>query len=221
MPVVNTTQNFATGDTVTSTSLNNIMDQSIFVDGAALTGDGLIVTAGGQMTIENLKVTGGKIGDLEISTAKIANQNVTQEKLAPNIAGNGPVFRAFAASSQSIPNATDTKVLLATENFDTNSNFANSRFTPTVAGYYLIKGIVGYVNDVLAATVTIFRNGSGYSAGVRVNANTYATEVVDIVYLNGSTDYLELYTRQGSGGSVGTTTGGGTTSFSGCLIRSA
>lgn len=82
MPVVNTLQNFATGDTVTSTSLNNIMDQSVFIAGAVVTGDGLTVTAGGQMTIENLKVTGSKIGDLEVSTAKIANDAITTAKIA-------------------------------------------------------------------------------------------------------------------------------------------
>lgn len=119
MPVVDTSQNFATGDTVTSTSLNNIMDQSIFVNGAVVTGDGLTVTAGGQMTIENLKVTGSKIGNLEISTgkiandaittakiandaiitAKIANANITPEKLSGAQTGSAPIFgiRAFGA----------------------------------------------------------------------------------------------------------------------------
>ena len=109
MPVVDTTQTFNTGDTVTSTSLNNIMDQSVFVSGAVVTGDGLTVTAGGQMTIENLKVTGSKIGDLEISTgkiandaittAKIANANITPEKLSGAQTGSAPIFgvRAFGA----------------------------------------------------------------------------------------------------------------------------
>lgn len=83
MPVVNTDQTFNTGDTVTSTSLNNIMDQSVFVPGAVVAGDGLTVTAGGQMTIENLKITGAKIGDLEISTGKIANEAITSAKLSP------------------------------------------------------------------------------------------------------------------------------------------
>jgi hypothetical protein len=92
MPVVDTTQSFATGDTVTSTTLNNIMDQSIFVAGAVVTGDGLTVTAGGQMTIENLKVTGAKIGNLEVSTEKIANASITPAKLSsggPSWTGTG------------------------------------------------------------------------------------------------------------------------------------
>ena len=231
MPVVNTTQNFATGDTVTSTSLNNIMDQSVFVAGAVVAGDGLTVTAGGQVTIENLKVTGGKIGDLEISTAKIANDaittakianlNVTQEKLALDVSGTGPVFRAYPASSQSIPTATDTKIILANEDYDTNSNFASSRFTPTVAGYYLIKGSVGFPTARTSISANIYKNGSLYSAGTRISGTSTTTSTVDIVYLNGSTDYVELYTRHVEGTSVGTELNSNATNFSGCLIRSA
>lgn len=109
MPVVNTDQTFNTGDTVTSTSLNNIMDQSVFVPGAVVTGDGLTVTAGGQMTIENLKVTGSKIGDLEISTGKIANDAittakilndaVTQAKLADDSVGSDQIIDASVKAS--------------------------------------------------------------------------------------------------------------------------
>jgi hypothetical protein len=82
MPVVDTTQTFNTGDTVTSTSLNNIMDQSVFIPGAVVTGDGLTVTAGGQMTIENLKITGAKIGDLEITAPKLSGAQT----------GSAPIF---------------------------------------------------------------------------------------------------------------------------------
>ena len=43
---------------------------------------------------------------------------------------NGPAFSAYAAAIlQTIPNATLTKVLFQTEEFDTNSNYASSRFT--------------------------------------------------------------------------------------------
>jgi len=176
-----------------------------------------VVTA----AITDSNVTTAKIADSNVTTAKIADSNVTQAKLAANVVGNGPLFRASPASSQSIPNATDTKVILANEISDTNSNFANSRFTPTVAGYYLIKGSVGYASERLAVAAYIFKNGSNYSVGTRVNADTYYTSVVDIVYFNGSTDYVELYTRQVSGVSSGTDSSGTVTNFSGCLIRSA
>ena len=71
MPVVDTTQSFATGDTVTSTTLNNIMDQSIFVAGAVVSGSGLDITAGGQMTISDNGVPGSKITNGTITSSKI------------------------------------------------------------------------------------------------------------------------------------------------------
>jgi hypothetical protein len=53
----------------------------------------------------------------------------------------GPAFSVYQSSQQTgISNQTWTKVTLTTENFDTDSKFASSRFTPTVAGYYQLSG---------------------------------------------------------------------------------
>lgn len=88
MAVVDTTQLFVTGDTVTSTTLNNIMDQSIFVAGAVVSGSGLAITAGGQMTISDNDLPGAKITNTTITggaagiNAKIANNTITVGNLA-------------------------------------------------------------------------------------------------------------------------------------------
>ena len=79
-----------------------------------------------------------------VNSTYITDAAVTQAKLAANVAGNGPVFEATAAGSQSINSGAYTKVLFATENYDTNNNFASSTFTPTVAGYYQIGGNVTF-----------------------------------------------------------------------------
>ena len=96
MPVVDTTQSFATGDTVTSTTLNNIMDQSIFVAGAVVSGSGLAITAGGQMTTSNIPganitsgtITGGVGGSIANDTITDLNVNssagISGSKLADN-----------------------------------------------------------------------------------------------------------------------------------------
>lgn len=102
MPVVDTTQSFATGDTVTSTTLNNIMDQSIFVAGAVVSGSGLAITAGGQMTTSNIPganiangtITGGVAG----VNSKIANSTITPT----NLSSGAP---AWTASTTSLGNA--------------------------------------------------------------------------------------------------------------------
>ena len=118
----------------------------------------------------------------------------------PQINGNEwPAFSAYTNSTtQSISVTTFTKILFQLEEFDTNNNFASSRFTPTVAGYYQIVGQIcfGGVSTAGLVIPAVFKNGSRFKDG---NAcpfdstdGSFAT-VNCVVYLNGSTDYVELY----------------------------
>jgi hypothetical protein len=149
------------------------------------------------------------IADNAVGTSKIDTAAVTQSKLAANVAGNGPAFSAYLGSSQSISVNTYTKVQCNTEEFDTNSNYDNTtyRFTPTIAGYYQINGAVYGTGTTMTASVTkIFKNGNPYKQGTVFGANSGANAagvVNTLVYLNGTTDYVELYCYVGaaSGGS--------------------
>jgi hypothetical protein len=84
---------------------------------------------------------------------------ITQAMLSTNVAGNGPAFSAYQSSSQSISATTATKITLDAEIFDTNSNFASSRFTPTVAGYYHCSGgvMLSTVNTTQWVQISILR----------------------------------------------------------------
>ena len=138
------------------------------------------------------------------------------------VSGNMPAFSAYPSATQSsISNATWTKVTLDLEDFDTNNNFASSRFTPTVAGYYQIQGSV-YSNattvnpsDVRSA---IYKNGSLFK-GTRQVGGTGSPMISCVVFLNGSTDYVELY------GFLDNATGGqflaAYTNMSGLLVRAS
>src|SRR6056300_700866 len=57
------------------------------------------------------------------------------------VATNAPAFAVGNSSDQSVSSSTNTKVILDNEDFDTDNCFdaSNSRFTPTVAGYYQIN----------------------------------------------------------------------------------
>jgi hypothetical protein len=152
--------------------------------------------------------------------------------ITPDTSGNiqlqyngvaAPAFNARAATTQSLSNTTYTKVTLGTEEFDTNSNFSSSRFTPTVAGYYLITGSVIVQSGASAVIAIIYKNGSEAALGTALPATgqfsaTATTSAV--LYCNGSTDYIELYAYQGSGGSV-TIGSGFATQMTGCLLRGA
>ena len=142
----------------------------------------------------------------------------------PGVFGNGPAFSATPATTQSITSGTYTKVNLGTEVFDTNSNFESSRFTPTVAGYYQLNGSVYPVSTGSASYVwcLIYKNGSQYSWGSSAGAASNQDGVsvsATLVYLNGSTDYVELFAfAVGTSPTIPTGVG---TQFSGFLARSA
>jgi hypothetical protein len=150
------------------------------------------------------------------------NQTLTLPDLTATLAVNGPAFSYYASAATSIPNGNVTKVLFATSEFDTASAVSSSRFTPTVAGYYQINASVYYASNASAEKVCIvYKNGSSYKNGVDVTGTLYGTTVNCVVYLNGSTDYVEIWAYQTSGGSLNTNAVQAQTYFQGFLARAA
>lgn len=193
----------------------------------------IIKPSSGSGSATLVSVTGTTTNDTLTLPAKTGNiitsadsGTVTQTMLSTNVAGNGPCFRAYQSSGTSINNTTFTKILFDTEVFDTNNNLASSTFTPTVAGYYYVTVIVRLPGSMANKSIApyIFKNGSSYQGieGV-VGGDTSDASMANsaIVYCNGSTDYIEFYVWQNSGGAKTTVTGATNTSFSGFMVRSA
>jgi len=94
-----------------------------------------------------------------------------------------------------------TKVPLDTENFDNlgeYDNTTNYRFTAQTAGYYLVVGSVGIasMNNNQLGGMSIYKNGAPanyYYHNVGDVTSNQVMNSTDIIYLNGSTDYIELY----------------------------
>lgn len=114
--------------------------------------------------------------------------------------GVGPAFSAYQSAAQSIPNSTLQKLTMDAVEYDTAGNFANSRFTPSVAGYYLCTGnfAVGGITSTSIAYCSITKNGSEFRRGTQIPGTTLCT-VSALVYLNGSTDYVEIAGFQNTG----------------------
>jgi hypothetical protein len=140
---------------------------------------------------------------------------------------NGPAFSAYkSGSDQNISANTVTKITFETEEFDTNSNFASSRFTPTVAGYYIITGGVRIEsNGTGEYLVAIWKNGASYKRGNNTaftpNGGWYQGNVAAVVYLNGSTDYVEIYAAAAGSGSLSIYKEADLVFFTGAMVRSA
>jgi hypothetical protein len=169
-------------------------------------------------------ISGDTSGSITLSAPAVAGTNtITLPAATGTVMVNGPTFSAYSSAGTSVPDNVFTKVLYATENWDTNNNFASSRFTPTVAGYYQINANTRYGSITSSNNAfRIFKNGSAYVQGATcglVNGYIYMM-VTALVYMNGTTDYVEIYAYQTSGVSQ-TTDADPQEQFSGCLVRSA
>lgn len=80
MGAVNTTYTFTATDTITSTKMNNIIDQT------TITNDAIIGTtldvASGKLKVRSLGITSNELADNSVTTNSITNLNVTTGKIA-------------------------------------------------------------------------------------------------------------------------------------------
>lgn len=140
--------------------------------------------------------------------ANIGSGGVTQTYLATGVAGTGPAFYAYNATTQSIGSGTYTKLQFPTEGFDTASCFDNAtnyRFTPNVAGYYQLNAGVYFASAGTPLILPVYKNGALFIESGRVSTgsagNTLGASA--LVYANGSTDYFEMYAYASAGSTVG------------------
>ena len=121
---------------------------------------------------------------------------------------NTPAFEAVRTGTQSVAHATAVKIQFQTEIFDTDGDYdasTNYRFTPQVAGKYFCFGQLmmnyggGAFDDF---QVRIHLNGNNY-VHTRQQFTFYrGIYTAGIIDFNGSTDYIECFIYQSSGGSI-------------------
>jgi hypothetical protein len=107
---------------------------------------------------------------------------------------------------QTISDNTLTRINYTTEVFDTGStnDLTTDRFTPTVAGKYLVIASCGYAGldsgDLIRST--IIKNGVQVAECLNESTGSNITvQVTAIIAMNGTTDYLEHWTLQDGTGS--------------------
>lgn len=139
---------------------------------------------------------------------------------------SNPAFRAYrSGTNQSISSGTETVLQLQSESFDTNSAYdiTTYRFTPLVPGYYQFSGRVflGDSTGVTRSLLSIYKNNVVEIVGNDIgDASGYGLTVSGLVYLNGTTDYVDMRTTIVATTSI-VRSGESITYFSGHLARAA
>jgi len=177
----------------------------------------MLGSTSGSCTLQEQAVAGTTVLTLPTTSGTVLTTGST-------FAGTGPAFSAYQSSAQSISANTFTIINLQTEVFDTNNNFASNRFTPTVAGYYQINASLNTTTPLSSSiyfNIYIVKNGTQYTLvqGYPSPANYFGVTSSTVVYLNGSTDYIEMGTQSNSAYTVQADSK--TTFLSGCLVRAA
>ena len=177
----------------------------------------------GQLALQTTTSGGTATTAVTIDNTQVATFANTLK--APNL--QGPTFSAYLNATQNITTSTYTKINFNAKEWDTANCFdatTNYRFTPNVSGYYQFNAsMVPNGTSETRIILYLYKNGSQYRILDDLsysNPNSVSGSST-LVYLNGSTDYVELY-----GYIVGTGPGfyGSTpnaTWFNGFLARSA
>jgi hypothetical protein len=183
---------------------------------------GLYISAGtytsGTSTLNLFNSTGGTISITGITAGSGGATGLTPSDY---------VVQGKLSANQSISANTDV-IIQFVDDFDPQNwwNASTYQLTPTIAGYYNIFVGVWLDNPGVTnnqANIQVRKNGNSFVIVQNPlnNVTGQAFEASKIVYLNGTTDYIEFTIFQGSTGSVnilqGTANGSGTW-FSASLI---
>jgi hypothetical protein len=167
-------------DTIQDQSGNNIINESADTITIGASGDTITVPSGATMTVPN----GGLSGQ------------------------NYPAFEADLSADQTITSGVNTKVTFDAELYDSDGCYdtsTNYRFTPTVAGKYWCYATVrsdGTSSTYNYMILSFFKNGSAYPDANRPFWRFLNNPIDDFtgtlgftIDLNGSTDYVEVFTE--------------------------
>lgn len=159
--------------------------------------------------------------------------SIPQAALAANVAGNGPLIDVYQSSAQSLTNGSNTLIQLQGKNYDTGTCFNNTgstvtlngistpqyAFAPNVAGYYFVNvAMYQAIGSQTELVVFVYKNGSyfGQTGDVITPASRMANGSL-FVYMNGTSDYIQMYGYSSTTGNLAV----GTTRMQASLIRSA
>jgi hypothetical protein len=222
---------FLNGASLDSTDYTATNGTSVVLGSAASLNDEVVIVAFKSFTVADT-YTQSQVDALLAGKIGTGSGTVSQSNLATNVAGTGPAFRAYQTSAQSVSAGTFTKVAFSAEDFDTSSSYDTStyRFQPTLAGYYQINChlLITAGTSISRVILRLTKNGAeSGSNGRTVDMTITAGQAIifsasDLFYLNGSSDYIEVFGYvTGSGVFTFGSNDANTSVFTGALVRAA
>ena len=155
-----------------------------------------------------------KIGETNATTLDF-DTGITSVTNIPKALTNTPAYHAYGSAATSIPNNSATLLPFNTELFDTDNAYDTSTyfFTPQVAGKYFVFGQfrLNTSTDLDNVECIVRKNGSNLTPprfGSIFNGSSNTAQVSTIVDLNGSSDYIGIYSAQYSGSAKSLVTNG-------------
>ena len=187
--------NLATGDVIDFVILlGNVLDLGTPSDGVVTNAKLAQDIISGETALAAVPATTDELLISDAGTLKRIDAQYFQ---------NTPAFSCHLSGNQSISTGSHTKVTIDSEDLDTDGKFASNKFTPTVAGWYLITVFCRFDsgNDMTNAQVAIYKNGSKINKHTEGSIEVQSKLLSQLVYLD-SDDYVEMYVKQDTGGSI-------------------
>ena len=187
------------------------------------------VTTAGDVIYRNATVP-TRLGIGTAGQVLTVNSGATAPEWSTPTGSSGATFSAYGVSgNQNVTGATWTAVTLGSEAWDSDNCYSTStyRFTPTTSGYYQFNWGIQCANTTLKAMwSSIYKNGTVYKYGVYTQMTTVSGDGITcgsaLIYMNGSSDYVQMYGWVEGGGGTPRFYAGSVaeTRFDGVWIRS-
>lgn len=84
--VVETSHTFANNEVITSTLMNNIIDETLFTSDALVSGNGTLALVAGKLKVATSGITSNEMGTGAVTTNAIANGVITNDKISATAA---------------------------------------------------------------------------------------------------------------------------------------
>lgn len=208
-----------------------------------INGDGVVDVGGNSSSAAKVRLyedsdNGTNYIDLIAPASVASNRTITLPDntgtvitTASTFSGTGPAFHAYMSNTQGASATVFTNVAFDAEAFDTASCFNNTgstvggipayAFLPNVAGYYQISTAVYNQAANQVNIIRLYKNGAYALELSRLFlASAPTLNGSGLVYLNGTTDYIQIYFYCSASTTIGSNDGA-LVWFQAAMVRAA